>query len=44
MQNIENLMDNENFVFIKDDVRDLNKLDEIIKKYEIKFISHQAAR
>jgi len=44
MQNIENLMDNKNFVFIKDDVRDLNKLDEIIKKYEIKFISHQAAR
>ena len=44
MQNIENLMNNEDFIFIKDDIRDLNKLDEIIKKYEIKFISHQAAR
>ena len=44
MQNIEKLMNNENFVFIKDDVRDLEKLDEIIKKYEIKYISHQAAR
>jgi len=44
MQNIENLMNNEKFIFIKDDIRDLNKLDEIIKEYEIKFISHQAAR
>ena len=43
-KNLDNFINNENFVFIQDDIRNLYRLDEIVKKYNIDYISHQAAR
>ncbi len=43
-KNIKHLEKEKNFRFIWGDVRDFKFVDEIIKKYEIEFISHQAAR
>jgi UDP-N-acetylglucosamine 4-epimerase len=43
-KNIEKLEKYENFEFVWGDIRDLNSLNVIIKKYQITHISHQAAR
>ncbi len=43
-RNIKEFSDNENFVFIKGDIRDLNLIKKIMKNYSIDYISHQAAR
>ena len=44
MQNMKELIQNDNFTFLKEDIRNFEKIDEIIKKYNITHISHQAAR
>jgi len=44
LKNIENIQKKENFIFIKEDIRNYEKINEIVKKYDIKYISHQAAR
>lgn len=43
-QNIKQLELNNNFTFLKDDVRKFEVINDIIKKYNINYISHQAAR
>lgn len=43
-ENIADFLGNQNFKFIEGDIRNLNLLDKIIKEYNIKYISHQAAR
>ncbi len=43
-ENIKHLESKSNFEFIWADIRDYKEIDLIIKKYNIKYISHQAAR
>jgi len=42
-ENIQHLLNNENFVFLQEDITDPVMLDEKIKKYNIEKICHQAA-
>ena len=42
-ENISNLLDNNNFVFIQDDANNVSKLIEVIKQYNIDYIFHLAA-
>ena len=42
-ENIASLLDNNNFVFINDDANNVNKLKEVINKYQINYIFHLAA-
>lgn len=44
LKNIEQLKWDKNFNFINEDIRNLDKIDHLIKKYNINYISHQAAR
>jgi len=43
-KNIKKFENNPNFEFIWADVRDYETIDKIMKKYNIKYVSHQAAR
>ena len=43
-KNMEKLLDDPNFVFVEADIREKDAMEDIIKKYNIQYISHQAAR
>ena len=42
-ENISNLLNNNNFLFIQDDANNVSKLIEVINKYDINYIFHLAA-
>ena len=42
-ENIADIINNPNFVFVNDDANNVNKLKEVITKYEINYIFHLAA-
>ncbi len=43
LENLKNITDNENYVFIKADIRDREKIDEIFKSYDITSVVNFAA-
>ena len=43
LENLKDISDNENYTFIKADIRDRNKMDEIFSTYEIDTVVNFAA-
>ena len=43
LENLKNISDNENYTFVKADIRDSDKIDEIFKTYEIDTVINFAA-